>query len=152
TEHEILLGKRTPSDSKQVLPGIESVGFRDDEALLPVSTMTFAGPRLLEEYYMLPAKFAFVDVVGIGRIREVSPTATRFSRAIRGSCPTRKPCRSISSPRTGRSRVASAWARSASHQRHRQPSRRSRISRHQLLMSLRRLVAISSGGSWRTRR
>jgi type VI secretion system protein ImpG len=32
---------------------------------------------------MLPAKFAFVDVVGLDALREAAPTATRFSIAIR---------------------------------------------------------------------
>ncbi|MCW5833027.1 MAG: type VI secretion system baseplate subunit TssF [Labilithrix sp.] len=72
-EREIVLGRRA----------VESVGFGEDEALLPASPTAFAGPRLIEEYYALPAKFAFVDVVGLGRINEVAPAATRFSVVIR---------------------------------------------------------------------
>ncbi|MBX3217885.1 MAG: type VI secretion system baseplate subunit TssF [Labilithrix sp.] len=72
-EREIALGRRA----------VEGVGFGEDEALLPASPTAFAGPRLLEEYYALPAKFAFVDVVGLGRINEIAPAATRFSVAIR---------------------------------------------------------------------
>jgi type VI secretion system protein ImpG len=73
TEREVLLGKRA----------IEGVGFDEKEALLPAPPTAFSGPRLLEEYYALPAKFAFIDIVGMGRIKEASPTATRFSIAIR---------------------------------------------------------------------
>lgn len=40
-------------------------GFADEDALLPVPTTTFSGFRLLEEYYVLPQKFAFVDVAGV---------------------------------------------------------------------------------------
>ncbi len=72
-ERDIALGRRA----------IEGGGFGEDEALLPASPTAFAGPRLLEEYYALPAKFAFVDVVGLGRINEIAPAATRFSVAIR---------------------------------------------------------------------
>ncbi|MBX3200790.1 MAG: type VI secretion system baseplate subunit TssF [Labilithrix sp.] len=72
-ESEIALGRGA----------VEGVGFGEDEALLPASPTAFAGPRLLEEYYALPAKFAFVDVVGLGRINEIAPAATRFSVAIR---------------------------------------------------------------------
>ncbi|MBX3222259.1 MAG: type VI secretion system baseplate subunit TssF [Labilithrix sp.] len=72
-EREIALGRRA----------IESVGFGEDEALLPGSPTAFAGPRLIEEYYALPAKFAFVDIVGLARVKEVAPAATRFSVVIR---------------------------------------------------------------------
>lgn len=72
-DREIVLGKRA----------LESVGFREDETLLPASRNAFHGPRLIEEYYTLPSKFAFVDVVGLSRIREVSPSATRCTIAIR---------------------------------------------------------------------
>lgn len=72
-EREIVLGRRA----------LEAVGFTEGEALLPAPSTAFAGPRLLEEYYALPAKFAFVDVTGLERIAEVSPAATRFSIAIR---------------------------------------------------------------------
>jgi type VI secretion system protein ImpG len=69
SDREVALGKQS----------ILSVGFDEEEALLPAPPTAFAGPRLLEEYYALPAKFAFVDVVGIRRLGELAPTATRFS-------------------------------------------------------------------------
>ena len=73
TEREIELGKKA----------IQSVGFADNEALLPAPKTALAGPRLVGEYYALPAKFAFVDIVGLGRIAEVSLTATRFAITMR---------------------------------------------------------------------
>jgi type VI secretion system protein ImpG len=73
TEREIVLGKKA----------IQSVGFAENETLLPAPRTALAGPRLVEEYYALPAKFAFVDIVGLARIGEVSLTATRFTIAIR---------------------------------------------------------------------
>ena len=72
-EREVVLGRGA----------IESIGFDESEALLPAPPTAFAGPRLIEEYCVLPAKFAFADVVGVSRVREVAPTATRFSIAIR---------------------------------------------------------------------
>jgi type VI secretion system protein ImpG len=53
-----------PSDPAAVLlPGsaIEQVGFTQEEALLPWPARSFAGFRLLSEYFTLPEKFLFVD-------------------------------------------------------------------------------------------
>jgi type VI secretion system protein ImpG len=72
-EREIALGKGA----------IRPVGFREDEALLPGTPTSFPAPRLVEEYYVLPAKFAFADVAGISRIAEIDPKASRFSLAFR---------------------------------------------------------------------
>lgn len=38
------------------------VGFADDEALLPYPKQSFAGYRLLTEFFAYPARFSFVDV------------------------------------------------------------------------------------------
>jgi type VI secretion system protein ImpG len=72
-DQEIVLGK----------DALRSVGFGEDEALLPAPTTALGGPRLLAEYYTLPAKFAFVDVVGLERLKDVAPKATRFTIAVR---------------------------------------------------------------------
>ena len=53
-----------PSDpSPVVLPAdvIEPVGFAPDEALFPWPARSFAGFRLLTEYFTLPEKFLFLD-------------------------------------------------------------------------------------------
>ncbi|MBX3231363.1 MAG: type VI secretion system baseplate subunit TssF [Labilithrix sp.] len=79
-----------PSGDRDVDLGrnaVRSVGFEANEALLPAPTTAFAGPRLLEEYYALPAKFAFVDVVGLARLGEISKTANRFSIVLRLDSP-----------------------------------------------------------------
>lgn len=41
---------------------VESVGFRDDEALFPRSARTLAAYQQLTEYFVLPEKFRFIDV------------------------------------------------------------------------------------------
>ena len=53
-----------PNDAAPVvLPGaaIEPVGFAAEEALLPWPARSFAGFRLLTEYFAFPEKFLFVD-------------------------------------------------------------------------------------------
>jgi type VI secretion system protein ImpG len=49
------------------LPPISPVGFARDEALLPQSERSFAGYRLLQEYFAFPEKFLFVDVAGLDK-------------------------------------------------------------------------------------
>jgi type VI secretion system protein ImpG len=62
---------------------IRWVGFEEDEGLLPLGRHVFPGFRLLEEYYVLPAKFAFVDVRDLKRIVEFDKEATRATLAFR---------------------------------------------------------------------
>ena len=52
-----------------VLPAdsIKQVGFGETEALLPYSARSFAGYRLLSEYFALPEKFLFFDVTGLDK-------------------------------------------------------------------------------------
>lgn len=50
---------------------LEVSGFAEEEALLPQDDTAFPGFRLLQEYYTLPAKFAFVDIDGIRRASEL---------------------------------------------------------------------------------
>ncbi|HEV2864852.1 MAG TPA: type VI secretion system baseplate subunit TssF [Pyrinomonadaceae bacterium] len=45
---------------------IRAVGFEADESLLPHTARSFAGYRLLSEYFAFPEKFLFFDVAGIG--------------------------------------------------------------------------------------
>ena len=76
-QREVSLGKRVVSHA----------GFADDEALLPFGRLAFPGYRLLQEYYVLPQKFAFLDVADIGRVRELDPKATSFDLAFRFDSP-----------------------------------------------------------------
>ncbi len=57
-----------PNDpSPVVLPAdaVREVGFARDEALLPWPARSFAGYRLLTEYFAFPEKFLFFDVTGL---------------------------------------------------------------------------------------
>jgi type VI secretion system protein ImpG len=73
----VSLGKRAVSEA----------GFGDDEALLPFGEMTFPGYRLLEEFYVLPQKFAFVDVAGLSRAQELGSDSSTFVLAFRFDVP-----------------------------------------------------------------
>jgi type VI secretion system protein ImpG len=50
-----------------ILPpdAIKQVGFEENEAILPFTKRSFAGYRLLTEYFSFPYKFLFFDVYGI---------------------------------------------------------------------------------------
>lgn len=55
---------------------IEPVGFAPDEALIPYSSRSFPGYRLLQEFFAFPSKFHFVDVIGLDRARGPEPIAS----------------------------------------------------------------------------
>ncbi|MGE0384766.1 MAG: type VI secretion system baseplate subunit TssF [Gammaproteobacteria bacterium] len=44
---------------------VQMVGLGDEETLLPQTAMSFSGYRLLQEYFLLPARFLFVDIGGL---------------------------------------------------------------------------------------
>lgn len=44
---------------------ITPVGYADDEAMLPDNPRTFAGVRLLQEYFSFPERFLFLRVAGL---------------------------------------------------------------------------------------
>ena len=46
---------------------IKQVGFREEEAVLPFTKRSFAGYRLLSEYFAFPYKFLFFDIFGLDR-------------------------------------------------------------------------------------
>ncbi|MCB8876983.1 type VI secretion system baseplate subunit TssF [Acidisoma silvae] len=54
-------------DSPTLLPpsAIQPAGLADDSALYPWSPQSFSGFRLLTEYFALPEKFLFIDLVGL---------------------------------------------------------------------------------------
>lgn len=54
----------------EILPGemVQSVGFEDDEALLPCTTRSFQGYRLLQEYFAFPARYLFFKIAGLGPV------------------------------------------------------------------------------------
>ena len=75
--HELLLNAttcvtlRAPDDAPQVPPvrlpasALQAVGFDDQDALLDYDPRSFLGYRLLQEYFVLPEKFLFVDLAGL---------------------------------------------------------------------------------------
>lgn len=44
---------------------LQPAGFAEDEALIPFPARSFPGFRILQEYFILPEKFLFFDVVGL---------------------------------------------------------------------------------------
>lgn len=81
---------RDPAAPRQLrtLPAsaIRPVGFSEEEALLPYPKRSFAGYRLLHEYFAFPEKFHFMDVElagaagGMGRQMEVLLPILPFER------------------------------------------------------------------------
>lgn len=76
-ENEISLGRGA----------LKPFGFEDDQSLLPLCGHVFPGYRLLAEYYALPAKFAFVEVEGVTRAKELGKDIKRFVLAFRFDSP-----------------------------------------------------------------
>jgi type VI secretion system protein ImpG len=52
-----------PADS------VQPVGFGEHDGLIPYPRRSFLGYRLLQEYFVFPEKFFFIDVSGFDRIR-----------------------------------------------------------------------------------
>jgi len=46
---------------------IQPVGFAADQALIPYTSRSFSGYRLLHEYFAFPERFRFVELVGLGK-------------------------------------------------------------------------------------
>lgn len=59
----------SPDGSPTVLPAssVHPVGFDDADALLNYPSQSFPAYRILQEYFMLPEKFLFVDITGFDR-------------------------------------------------------------------------------------
>ena len=56
---------KVPSPITLPATNIKPVGFEPDEAMLPYTARSFAGYRLLTEYFSFPDKFLFFDVTGL---------------------------------------------------------------------------------------
>ncbi|HEY2407212.1 MAG TPA: type VI secretion system baseplate subunit TssF [Polyangiaceae bacterium] len=61
---------------------IQLPGF-DGDPLFPVDDLAFPGFRLLQEYYALPARFAFVEIANLARVEQLAPEATELSVSVR---------------------------------------------------------------------
>lgn len=71
---------------------IELAGYEDYEALLPFGRTAFPGLRMVEEYYVLPAKFAFFDVCGLAAAGALGEELESFTLVLRFDTPlTRMP-------------------------------------------------------------
>lgn len=67
-------------DGLPVRPG----GRGADEALLPYPPHSFEGYRLLQEYFAIPQRFLFVDLLGLDALAELGP-CDRFEVVVHGS-------------------------------------------------------------------
>jgi type VI secretion system protein ImpG len=70
---------------------VRAVGFDPREALLPWPTFSPEGPRLLLEYFMLPARYLFLDVRGLERASHLA--ADHFELIFRFNRPPPLPAR-----------------------------------------------------------
>ena len=80
------------TEHRVILPGsaLEPAGFDENHAMLPFPLRSFAGYRLLQEYFAFPQKFLFFDLNGLEQARrgvrsaaEVSDSDLAFERAER---------------------------------------------------------------------
>ena len=55
---------------------VKPVGHEEDEALLPYSKNSFAGYRLLQEFFSLPDKFMFFDIKGLEWLKGIPQRST----------------------------------------------------------------------------
>lgn len=58
---------------------LRPIGFADEEAMLPFSARSFAGFRLLSEYFAFPQKFLFVELEGIRESQPLLADSTELS-------------------------------------------------------------------------
>lgn len=70
---QMIVRDPTPNSKRPslTLPGsmVRPAGFEEDETMLPYPRRSFAGYRLLQEYFAFPQKFLFFDLAGFDRIR-----------------------------------------------------------------------------------
>jgi len=89
-------GSATPAGDERFAPlTLEPVGFDEDQGLLPYPPASFPGYRHLQEYFALPQKFMFVDVLGLEglaalAVEERFQVEVRFDRQL---SPTLRPTR-----------------------------------------------------------
>jgi len=72
---------------------VRPVGYRDEEAMLPVTLRGLSGTRLMQEYFAFPQRFLFIDLAGLapafaevsGNACEVVLLFTRYVGSLEGS-------------------------------------------------------------------
>jgi type VI secretion system protein ImpG len=72
---QVRLPQVAPAKGTASLPGsaLRSVGFEEDEGMLPYSPRSFPGYRLVTEYFAFPQKFLFCDVTGLECMNPMPP-------------------------------------------------------------------------------
>lgn len=75
-EYEIGNGAGPTTSFRMSPSAIRSVGFEDDEAVLPFSKRSFPGYRLLFEYFCFPDKFLFFDLLGLDKLKDTKTGET----------------------------------------------------------------------------
>jgi len=82
TIYELLFSRLNRIQIRDLTPGsrlapitlpascLRAVGFESDEGMVPSPASTFAGHRLLMEYFAFPEKFFFIDLCGLERIAD----------------------------------------------------------------------------------
>ncbi len=82
-EGRVYAGAGTPSvDAPFAAVSLEPVGFDDDQHVLPFPPASFPGYRHLQEYFALPQKFMFIDVLGLEGLAGL-PVDERFQIELR---------------------------------------------------------------------
>lgn len=61
---------------------VQSVGFAEDQALIPYPLNTFRGYRYLQEYFAFQDKFLFVDLLGLDVLKRVPEDVLKQARGI----------------------------------------------------------------------
>jgi type VI secretion system protein ImpG len=61
---------------------VEPVGFDPDQALTPYPTNAFCGYRYLQEYFVFPEKYLFVDVVGLSAVHQLPDEVLKRVRGV----------------------------------------------------------------------
>jgi type VI secretion system protein ImpG len=69
---KVAISRGASTDADLGRDSVVSVGWTEDEALLPWPARTQEGYRYLQEYFTLPQKFLFFDVEGLDRIELTS--------------------------------------------------------------------------------
>ena len=77
-------------ESIQPLPGghaltVHPLGYSEQEALFPYPLGSFAGFRLLQEYFAFPQRFQFVELAGLSDAELTQPGDLSFALAQPGS-------------------------------------------------------------------
>ncbi len=76
---QIIIRDPTSGSKKSVVLDksfVRQVGFAPDEDVLPYPRRTFAGYRLLQEYFSFPEKFCFIDISGFDQAAQAGITTS----------------------------------------------------------------------------